>query len=49
MNHAYGKWTKEETNWSEKDTAFIQDVLKEKSIATSYEELLKEHEKKLMR
>ena len=47
-NSAFGHWTQEETNWSKKDLDFIQDVLKEKPIPTSYEELLAEHEANLL-
>ena len=47
-NPAFGHWTTEETNWSKKDLDFIQDVLKEKPLSTSYEELLAEHEAKLL-
>lgn len=48
MNPAYGYWSAEETNWSTKDQEEIQDVLKETPVRTSYEELLAEHEAKLM-
>lgn len=47
-NPAFGHWTVEETNWSKKDLDFIQGVLKEKPLPTSYEELLAEHEAKLL-
>ena len=40
-NPAYGKWTEEETNWSQKDTDFIKDVENDELIPTSYEKLLK--------
>ena len=39
-NPAFGDWTEEETNWSQKDTDFIQDALKAESIPTSNKELL---------
>lgn len=39
-NQAFGKWTEEETNWSQKDTGLIADILKEKTLPTSNEELL---------
>jgi hypothetical protein len=35
MNEAYGKWTKEETNWSSKDTEFVQKLVANKSKAKS--------------
>ena len=47
-NPAFGHWTEEETNWSEKDTEFIKEVLKEEDIPTSYEELLDEYESTLL-
>ena len=47
-NTAFGHWTVEETNWSKKDMDFIKDVLKEQPVSTSYEELLDEHEVKLL-
>ncbi len=43
-NPAYGDWTEEETNWSQKDTDLIKDILKEPTIPTSYEELVREYE-----
>lgn len=47
MNPAYGYWTKDETNWSEKDTEFIQDALDDDVIKTSYKELLDEYNEKI--
>ena len=47
-NPACGHWSETQTNWSQKDTDFIADVLKEKPIPTSYKELLAEHEAKLV-
>ena len=46
MNPAYGDWTEEETNWSEKDTEFIRDSLTDRVTETSFEELLREHNEK---
>ena len=48
-NQAYGYWSQEETNWSEKDMALIADVMKETPRPTSYEELLAQHESKFMK
>ncbi len=39
-NLAFGKWTEEETNWSQKDTDLIADILQEETVPTSNEELL---------
>ncbi len=47
-NPAFGKWTEEQTNWSSVDTEFIKNTLEGESIPTSYEELLKDHEVKLL-
>ena len=47
-NSAFGKWTKEETNWSQKDSDLIEDILKETTIPTSYKELLDEYEASLL-
>ena len=30
-NKAFGKWTEEELNWSQKDTDLIEPILKEES------------------
>ncbi len=48
-NPAFGHWTEQETNWSQDDTDFIQDALKEldKESPTSYEELVERNEAKL--
>ena len=45
-NPAFGYWTEEETNWSEKDTAFLDATLdkKNKSIPTSFKEIKELHE-----
>jgi len=45
-NQAYGKWTKEETNWSAKDNEYVQSLLKEtpKAKTTSLKELEEIHE-----
>ncbi len=45
-NPAFGHWTVEETNWSEKDTAFIDVTLNKKndSIPTSLKEIKELHE-----
>ena len=48
MNTSLGKWTEYETNWSKDDDTFIKKALEEKLIPTSYEELLNEHEAKLI-
>jgi len=47
-NPAFGKWTEEETNWSQKDAEIVKDVLKEDTVTTSYEELLDEYESTLL-
>ena len=47
-NPAFGEWTKEQTNWTPADTEFIKNTLDDESIATSHDELLKDHEVKLM-
>ena len=47
-NPAYGKWTTEETNWSQKDADLVADILKEGTVKTSYEELLDEYESSLL-
>ena len=44
-NPAFGKWTEEETNWSQKDTDLIANILKEKTLPTSNEELFPNREK----
>ena len=43
-NPAFGKWSEEETNWSQKDTDLIADILNEETVPTSYKELLDEYE-----
>jgi len=48
QNPAFGKWAEEETNWSQKGTDLIEDVIKEQPVPTSYEELLDEHESSLL-
>jgi len=48
QNPAFGRWTKEETNWSQKDADLIANVLKEQPVPTSYEELLDEYEESLL-
>lgn len=45
-NPAFGMWTEEDTNWSQKDTDFIKDVIHSKRYPYSYEKLLKELEAK---
>lgn len=47
-NPAYGKWSEEETNWSQKDADAVKDILKEQTVPTSYEELLDEYESSLL-
>jgi len=47
-NPAYGKWNEDETNWSQKDTDVVKDILKEQTVPTSYEELLDEYESSLL-
>ena len=47
-NKAHGDWTEEDTNWSEKDIDVIRDILKEQLIPVTYEELLKQHESKIV-
>ena len=44
-NPAYGCWSEEETNWSPKDTAFIDATLqkKNKRIPISYKEIVEKH------
>ena len=48
-NPAFGLWTKDETNWSQADTDFIQEALSQLNNATptSYEELEQRNEAKL--
>lgn len=48
-NPAFGEWTEEETNWSDKDTEFIKEALKnlDKATPTTYEELVARNEAKL--
>ena len=46
-NPAYGKWSADETNWSQKDTDLVKDILKEDSVPTSFEQLLDEYESSL--
>lgn len=45
-NPAYGHWSEKETNWSEKDTAFIDNILKKnhKAVPTSLKEIKAKHE-----
>ena len=45
-NPAFGDWTEEETNWSEKDTAFINATLKKKNndISMNIKEIKEHHE-----
>ena len=45
-NPAYGYWSEEETNWSEKDTALIDSILEydNKTIQTSLKEIKERHE-----
>ena len=45
-NPAHGYWNEKETNWSEKDTAFINNILKKnsKAIPTSLKEIKEKHE-----
>ena len=45
-NPAFGYWTEEETNWSDKDTAFIDTVINKnhKGIPTSFKEIKELHE-----
>ena len=47
-NPSFGKWTEEETNWSKKDAEFIEDVLAEEPVPTSYDQLLTEYESSLL-
>lgn len=46
VNDAYGDWSKEETNWSEKDTEIVNNVLKQnnKPVPFDYDEMLRLHE-----
>ena len=45
-NPAHGHWSEEETNWSEKDTAFVENILKknDRAIRTSIKEIKEKHE-----
>lgn len=45
-NPAHGYWSEKETNWSEEDTAFIDNVLKKnnKAISTSLKEIKEKHD-----
>ena len=45
-NPAFGYWTEEETNWSEKDTAFLDATLKKKNndIPMSLKDIIEHHE-----
>lgn len=45
-NPAYGYWSEEETNWSEKDTALLKELRSkdEKLVPTSFKELKELHE-----
>lgn len=44
-NPAYGCWSEEETNWSEKDTAFIERTTKDQEpVPTSLKEIIATHE-----
>ena len=45
-NPAYGYWSEEETNWSEKDTALIDSILKydKRTIPTSLKAIKEMHE-----
>ena len=45
-NPAFGKWSEDETNWSDKDTAFMDEVIKNSSGSnpTSLKELKDSHE-----
>lgn len=47
-NPAHGKWTEEQTNWSQADSDLVKEILKEQPIPTSYEELLDEYESSLL-
>lgn len=40
-NPAYGGWTEEETNWSERDTALLARIRRENpgSVPTSFKEI----------
>ncbi len=48
-NPACGLWTKNETNWSQDDTDFIQESLGQlnNESSTSYEELEQQNDAKL--
>lgn len=45
-NPAYGYWSEEETNWSEKDTALVNAILEKNNtpIKTSLKEIKEWHE-----
>ena len=45
-NPAYGYWSEEETNWSAKDTAYVEAIKRnnEEFIPISFEEIKRLHE-----
>lgn len=42
-NPAYGEWSEEETNWSDKDTKFLEDTLDNKEISITSKELIEQY------
>ena len=46
-NPAYGKWSADETNWSQKDTDLVKDILEGEFVPTSHEQLLDEYQSSL--
>ena len=43
-NPAFGKWTEKETNWSDADTAFLENTTKGGDVKCSYADIIKLHE-----
>ena len=46
-NPAYGVWTEEETNWSQRDSDMISEILKEDTVETSFEKILDAYEESI--
>ena len=45
-NPAYGHWSEEETNWSDRDTKFVEDTLRQdnnEEIEITYEEIRRKY------
>ena len=45
-NPAYGNWSKDDTNWSDKDTKFVEATLKQdnnEEIEITFEEIRKKY------